>query len=158
MAMILRDRRGFLSTLGVTLILQPQGLLAQSPPVEFFEDLRWYERKPGSTEPRILKGKLAVNRPEEKIAFFSGYTNRFESPFNKVKGLTYEYAQRPSDLTVPVAEWHKAFGRSKKHFLTFKYQDKEGYFKEELLELEKKTYNELLTALEYATGLETKRL
>ncbi|MDZ7640181.1 MAG: hypothetical protein U5J83_18335 [Bryobacterales bacterium] len=150
-------REWIAASAGAMLCLTDAGV-AQDAPAEYYEMLRWFERRPGSTEPRVLDGKLVVNHKEEKVAFFAGYTNRFEAPFKKVKSLTYEFAKRPSDLSVPASDWQKTFKRGERHFLVFEYQDKGGYFKKEILELHKKNWSEVLKALEYATGLGVKRI
>ena len=135
----------------------PWAARAQDAPIEYFEGLRWFERRPGGQEARIQPGKLMLSRREQKIAFFSGYTNRFETPFQKVKTLTYEFARKPSTLHDPIPEGQKPFHRATRHLLVLEFQDKGGYFRQELLELPKKSFGEILKALEFATGLEVKR-
>jgi hypothetical protein len=130
---------------------------AQDAPVEYFEDLRWFERRPGGQEARIQPGKLMLDRREQRIAFFSGYTNRFETPISKIKALTYEFARKPSTLHDPIPEGQKPFHRATRHLLVLEFQDKGGYFRQEILELPKKSFGEVLKALEFATGLEVKR-
>lgn len=151
-----RSRRTALSFLAAALAT-PWAARAQDPPVEYFEDLFWFERRPGSPEPRVQPGKLMLNRREQKVAFFSGYTNRFETPFSKIKTLTYEFARKPSVLHDPIPEGQKPFHRATRHLLVLEFQDKGGYFRQEILELPKKSFGEVLKALEFATGLEVKR-
>lgn len=138
--------------------LFPGGLLrSQDAPVEYFEGLRWFERRPGGAEARVHPGKLMLSRREEKIAFFAGYTSRFESPIQKVQALRYEYAKKPSSLADPIPDGQKPFHRAMRHLLIFEYQDKGGAVRQEILELPKSSFGEILTALERATGLPVKR-
>lgn len=133
------------------------GLRGEDPPVEYFRKTKWFEMRPGRSEPRVLEGNFVLNRREEKVAFFARSTKRFEIPLKKLKALAYDYGQRPADPTYAETDWTKMFNRSRRHFLTIEYQDAEGYFKNELLELTKKQWNEVIVALEYATGLQTTR-
>jgi hypothetical protein len=151
-----RTRRAAVSVL-VASLAAPWAAPAQEAPVEYFEGLLWFERRPGGQEARVLPGKLMLHRREQKLAFFSGYTNRFETPFSKVKTLTYEFARKPSVLHNPIPDGQKPFHRATRHLLVLEFQDKGGYFKQEILELPKKSFGEVLKALEFATGLEVKR-
>lgn len=133
-------------------------LSGQLPPTEYFKGTKWFELRPGSSEPRVHDGNLQLNRKEEKVAYYAeNSTLRLEIPFKRFKALEYDFGQRPADPTFAETEWTKMFNRSRRHFLTITYQDKEGYFKRELLELTKKQWNEVIVALEWATGLETTR-
>lgn len=148
-------------------------LVSAPLPVEHFEKVRWFERKPGATQPRELVGNLAVNRKEDKLVFFARHAKLLEVRFDDIVRMSYEFAARPRDLEVPQKDWPRFSKKSPKHLLTVVYREFQTLSQREpgiapeaesflvvttAFELPTQIYGEIISSIEDATGRTVQRL
>lgn len=162
--------RGWLATfLWCVALLQPASLLAQMP--EHFEGTRWYDFRPGFSQPKDLTGNLVVNARDEKLVFFWQHRKMLEADFVDLGGMFYEHAAQPSKVTMPPKGWRRLRGKRPRHLLTIMVRKnqpgrarpgqeaaQDSLIFPVLFELPEDQFGEVLLALESALGRPVQRI
>lgn len=114
--------------------------------------------KTGDKKAAEVEGELEIDRQKGEIRFQSKGADLVKVEKQQVTNLIYERASRPRYVSGLLLAWPLLFTKGKKHFLTIQYKNAVGQGEFALLHLDKSNYQQILAAVEAATGMKVERV
>lgn len=131
-------------------------VLAQPTSVDRFKEVKYL--KPSDKKAAEVAGELEIDRQKGEICFHSQGTALVKVEKQQVTNLIYERASRPRYVSGLLLAWSLLFTKGKKHFLTIQHKNAVGQGEFTLLHLDKSNYQQILAAVEAATGMKIERV